>query len=57
MGVVGWLRDKDGMAGALDEVVSSDICHDLRAGQDLRMEFLLDLADLLRKDISKLSHE
>ena len=32
---------------SLDEVVRTNICHDLSAGQNLRVELGLDLANLL----------
>lgn len=34
-------------AAAFDEVVGSNICHDLGTGQDLSMELLFNLVELL----------
>jgi transposase len=45
--VVAWLWNEYRFAGALDEMMCADIRHDLCAWQDLRVELLLDLADLL----------
>lgn len=50
-----WLRDKDTLA-TFDEVVSTDICHDLRAGKNLCVELLLNLVKLLGLVRTKLQH-
>ena len=47
MGVVGWLWDEHTRV-ALDEVMGTDICHDLCSGDDLSLEFSLDLVQLLQ---------
>jgi hypothetical protein len=41
------LRDEDSAVSPLDEVVRADVCHDLGAWQDLRVELCLDLAEFL----------
>ena len=49
MGIGGRLRDQDavGVAGGLQEVVRSHVCHDLRARENLDIEFLLELVESL----------
>jgi hypothetical protein len=46
VGIIGGLRDED-LRATFDEMMMSDICHNLRAGEDLDMELLLYLMDLL----------
>lgn len=41
------LRHEHGTMGAFDKVVRTDVCHDLGPRQNLRMEFGLNLPDLL----------
>lgn len=38
-----------GFVLALDEVMASDVCHDLGAGEDLDVELILDLLQLLKR--------
>jgi hypothetical protein len=41
------LGDQDSLSGSFDEVVGTDICHDLCAWQDFDMELLFDPMELL----------
>lgn len=47
MWIVRGLRHKDSAMSSLDEVMRANVCHDLSAGQNLRVKLGLDLADLL----------
>lgn len=51
MFIVAGLRHQDGMSSALsfDEVVGSNIRHDLRTRIDFGMEFCLELAESLEE--------
>lgn len=42
-----WDKDSVSLAAALDEMVGSNIRHDLGAGQQLDMELCLELVELL----------
>jgi hypothetical protein len=45
--IVGWLRYQDSATLPFDEVMRSDVCHDLCTGQDFGVEFCLQLPELL----------
>jgi len=47
MWIGGWLRDQD-VRASFHEVMTADVCHDLRAGQEFCVKLLLDLVELLR---------
>jgi hypothetical protein len=48
MRIVAWLRNQHGALapGLFDEVMGTEIRHDFCSGEDLDMEFLLELMDL-----------